>query len=178
MEEGNCYLFSAELSTPQISKSRTDAGMTVILPGHLLASFWMELSLAEPTHLEHVAQANATSLQRDLLAGDGSFALAGRKTTPDAFACAACRLRGDAGEQTARNLFSSPGWRRCTGRDCAQTAFPESRCPRPSNPIQPRRVRRENRVRAARDGWPVLGPVLRWIEGVHEHDVALTTVSS
>jgi len=30
---------------------------------------------------------------------------------------------------------------------------------RPSNPIQPRRVRRENRVRAARDGWPVLGPV-------------------
>ena len=31
-------------------------------------------------------------------------------------------------------------------------------------PIQPLRARRENRVRAARDGWPVLGPVLRSID--------------
>ena len=38
---------------------------------------------------------------------------------------------------------------------------------RPSNTIQPRRVGRENRVRAARDGWPVLGPVLGWHDELH-----------
>lgn len=49
---------------------------------------------------------------------------------------------------------------------------------RPSKPIPPRRAGREHRVRAARDGGPVLGPVLGWLDEFQGQQGASSEVAS
>ena len=48
--------------------------------------FWEGLTATERSRLEQEALAQATHLQRDLLAGDGTLAVATRKAILDAFA--------------------------------------------------------------------------------------------
>ena len=59
-----------------------------------IEQFWQGLSAAERARLEHEALASATSLQQDLMAGDGSLSVATRKTILDAFALRCMHTEG------------------------------------------------------------------------------------
>ena len=61
---------------------------------HTIHEFWRNLSADERLRLEHEALAGATSLQRDLLTGEGSLAIATRKSILDAFALRMMQLEG------------------------------------------------------------------------------------
>jgi len=59
-----------------------------------IEQFWQGLSVAERARLEREALSRATSLQQDLLAGDGTLALATRKAILDAFALRCMHVEG------------------------------------------------------------------------------------
>ena len=56
--------------------------------------FWEGVSADERTRLENEALSNATGLQQNLLAGDGSLAIATRKSIHDAFALRMMQVEG------------------------------------------------------------------------------------